>query len=64
LAYAPSRQSKARDESLREGLATNDHALARYRVLTVRSIDAWYDAFDVEPRHPLYLAPAQRVRVW
>jgi endothelin-converting enzyme/putative endopeptidase len=64
LAYAQSWQSKVRDEVLRESLATNGHSPARYRVLTVRNLDEWYGAFDVAPQDPLYLAPAQRVRVW
>ncbi|HMI83995.1 MAG TPA: M13 family metallopeptidase [Polyangiaceae bacterium] len=64
LAYAQCWQSKTRDELLRESLATNGHAPARYRVLTVRNLDDWYQAFAVEPRDALYLAPEQRVRVW
>ena len=64
LAYAQSWQSKVRDELLRESLATNGHAPAHYRVLTVRNLDDWYEAFDVEPRDALYLAPDRRVRVW
>jgi putative endopeptidase len=64
LAYAQCWQSKMRDELLRERLATNGHAPPRYRVLTVRNLDAWYDAFQVDPREALYLAPEQRVRVW
>jgi len=64
LAYAQCWQSKARDKELREALATNGHAPARYRVLTVRNLDDWYQAFEVNPRDPLYLAPEQRVRVW
>jgi predicted metalloendopeptidase len=64
LAYAQCWQSKARDEVLRENLATNGHAPARYRVLTVRNLDDWYQAFSVEPRDALYLAPEKRVHVW
>ena len=64
LAYAQCWQSKMRDEALRERLATNGHAPARYRVLTVRNLDDWYQAFEVEPRDALYLAPERRVRVW
>ena len=26
--------------------------------------DAWYKAFDVQPGQKLYLAPADRVRIW
>ena len=31
---------------------------------TVRNIDAWYPAFGVKPGEALYLAPADRVRIW
>ena len=31
---------------------------------TVRNLDAWYDAFMVKPRQKLYLAPAERVKIW
>jgi len=64
LAYAQCWQSKMRDEVLRERLATNGHAPGRYRVLTVRNLDDWYQAFEVDPRDALYLTPQQRVRVW
>jgi len=30
----------------------------------VRNLDAWYQAFNVEPGRKLYLAPEARVRVW
>jgi predicted metalloendopeptidase len=30
----------------------------------VRNMDAWYPAFDVKPGDKLYLAPAERVRIW
>jgi predicted metalloendopeptidase len=35
-----------------------------YRALTVRNLDAWYSAFDVQEGQAQYLAPEQRVRVW
>jgi putative endopeptidase len=43
---------------------TDGHAPGRYRVATVRNLDAWYRAFDVKPGQKLYLEPAKRVRVW
>ena len=64
LSFAQCWQSKHRDELLRETLATSGHAPARYRVLTVRNMDEWYKAFDVDTRDALYLAPDRRVRVW
>jgi predicted metalloendopeptidase len=35
-----------------------------YRALTVRNLDAWYDAFSVRPGDAQYLAPSDRVRIW
>jgi putative endopeptidase len=43
---------------------TNGHAPGDYRAATVRNEDAWHGAFAVQPAQALYLAPAQRVRVW
>lgn len=64
LAFAQGWQIKQRDERLRQQLATNGHAPAHWRVFTVRNIDAWYDAFSVQPSEPLFLSPNARVRVW
>jgi putative endopeptidase len=41
-----------------------DHAPEMFRVATVRNLDAWYDAFDVEPGQRLYLPPEARTHVW
>ena len=64
LGFAQSWRSKFREASLRRGVLTDGHAPAMYRTATVRNLDAWYGAFDVQPGQALYLAPAQRVRVW
>ncbi len=64
LAYAQGRQTKMRDQTLRSRLATDGHAPAHWRALTVRNIDAWYAAFEVRSTEPLFLAPSARVRVW
>ena len=64
IGYAQSWRSKTREAALRQQILTDGHAPARYRTATVRNIDAWYRAFDVQPGQALYLAPAERVRVW
>jgi putative endopeptidase len=64
LAFAQSWAAKARDASLRAQVATDAHAPARFRAQTVRNIDDWYRAFNVQPGAKLYLAPAQRVQPW
>jgi predicted metalloendopeptidase len=40
------------------------HSPERYRIATVRNLDPWYAAFHVKPEEKLYLAPADRVRIW
>ena len=64
LAYAQSWREKIREPALRQQILTDGHAPAQYRALTVRNIDAWYEAFDVKPGQGLYLTPSERVRVW
>jgi predicted metalloendopeptidase len=64
LSFAQSWQAKQREQSLRARLASNPHAPAQYRALTVRNLDAWYAAFGVKPGQALYLDPDLRVRVW
>lgn len=64
LAFAQSWREKTRDRALRQQIATDGHSPGRYRAQTVRNLDAWYAAFDVKPGEKLYLAPAQRVKVW
>jgi endothelin-converting enzyme/putative endopeptidase len=64
IAYAQTWASKMRDEAMRQRIATDGHAPGMYRALTVRNIDAWYQAFNVQASEAQYLAPEQRVRVW
>jgi len=62
--YASSWRNKAREAAERRGILTDGHAPPQYRTATVRNLDAWYKAFDVQPGQALYLPPEQRVRVW
>ncbi len=64
LSFAQSWCEKIREAALRQRLVTDAHAPDEYRADTVRNLDAWYGAFDVKPGERLYLAPADRVRVW
>jgi putative endopeptidase len=64
IAYAQSWRTKTRTEFLRVLLTTDGHAPDEFRADTVRNIDAWYKAFNIQPGRRLYLAPEARVRVW
>ena len=64
LAFGQTWRSKIRDAALRQRLATDVHAPANFRALTVRNLDAWYPAFEVTSDEKLYLAPQDRVKIW
>ncbi len=64
IAYGQAWRTKMRDAALRQRLATDVHAPPRFRAETVRNIDPWYKAFDVQPDAKLYLKPDQRVKIW
>jgi predicted metalloendopeptidase len=64
ISYAQSWREKTRAPALRNQVLTDGHAPGQYRALTVRNLDAWYEAFGVKPGEKLYLDPGQRVRIW
>ncbi len=64
IAFAQNWGSKSREASARQQVMTDPHAPSQFRAATVRNIDAWYAAFDVQPGEKLYLAPPDRVRIW
>jgi putative endopeptidase len=64
MSFAQSWRGKSREPALRQQVITDGHAPDEYRADTVRNLDAWYEAFAVKPGEKLYLAPAERVRIW
>jgi predicted metalloendopeptidase len=64
LSFAQVWRARFRDPALRQRLLTDAHSPDPWRARTVRNLDAWYRAFDVEPSDSLYLTPDQRVRIW
>jgi predicted metalloendopeptidase len=65
LAWAQVWRELRREEALRNQVATDSHSPALFRVNgVVRNVDAWYEAFDVQPGDALYLAPEERVQIW
>ena len=64
IAFGQNYASKTREAALRQQVMTDSHSPGEYRADEVRNIDAWYAAFDVQPGQTLYLAPADRVRIW
>ncbi|HET6555450.1 MAG TPA: M13 family metallopeptidase [Dyella sp.] len=64
LAFGQSWREKTRDAALRAQVVGNEHAPGRFRAQTVRNIDNWYDTFKPKAGETLYLAPADRVKIW
>ncbi|MEO6582057.1 MAG: M13-type metalloendopeptidase [Sphingomicrobium sp.] len=64
LGWAQVWRRNYREANLRQRLLTDPHAPAVQRTWIVRNFDPWYKAFDVQPGQKLYLAPAERVRIW
>ena len=65
IGWAQVWRGKLRDDALRRQVVGDPHSPRRFRVNgVVRNIDAWYDLFDVKPGDKLYVAPADRVRIW
>jgi len=64
LAYGQAWRWKGRDATVDRLLKTDPHPPSAIRPNTVRNIDAWYQAFNVQPGDKLYLKPEDRVRLW
>ena len=64
LGFAQVWRCKQREPALRQQLLTDPHSPCPVRASVVRNMDPWYDAFGVKPGQKLYLAPADRVRIW
>ncbi len=65
LGWAQVWRQKIREDRLRQQLVSDPHSPSQARVdVPMRNIDAFYDAFGVKPGDPMYVAPADRVRIW
>ena len=64
LGWAQVWRRNYREANLRQRLLTDPHSPSEQRTDIVRNMDPWYPAFDVQPGQKLYLAPADRVRIW
>jgi len=65
LSWAQSWQQKGRDEEVIRLLAIDPHSPNEFRCnQIVRNIDAFYDAFDLQPSDAHWLDADQRVSIW
>ena len=65
LAYANVWAGNIRPEEILQRTKSDPHSLGRWRVNgALPHIGAWYEAFDITPVSPMYLAPEKRVSIW
>lgn len=64
MSFAQVWRWKGRDAAVDQQLKNDPHPPSSIRANTVRNIDAWYDAFNVQPGDKLYLKPEDRVQLW
>ena len=58
-------RGKYRDDRMRQQLVTDPHSPPKYRVqVPMQNIDAFFAAFGIKPGEKMYVAPADRARIW
>ncbi len=64
-AYAGVWGQNITEKEIRNRLLNDVHSQGEWRVKgALPHIDAWYDAFNIKPNDPLYVAPEKRLRLW
>jgi putative endopeptidase len=65
IAAATVWRGKIRDEALVTRVQSGVHAQPEVRATQpLRNTDELFDAFGIVERDPMYLAPAERIRIW
>lgn len=64
IAFARRWHKTLTDDALKKYLATDTHLPPESRANAVRHVDAWYQAFNIQPGDKLYLPPEKRARIW
>jgi len=65
LSYAMLWAANIRDEEILRLTKLDPHSLGKWRVNgALPHIDAWYEAFDIQPTDPMYLPKEKRASIW
>jgi len=65
IGYAQNWNGKLRPEEIRRRVATDPHSPEEFRCNQIlKNVTEFYEAFDVQPGHALYLPESERVRIW
>lgn len=58
-------RTKTRDEAIKNSVKTDPHSPGLYRAyVPLQNVDSFYQAFNLQPRDGMYLAPEKRVKIW
>ncbi|MEY2484612.1 MAG: putative endopeptidase [Verrucomicrobiota bacterium] len=65
LGWAQAWRGKVSDDFVRKQVVSDPHSPRQFRVIgPARDIDAWYDAFKVQPGDKMFVSPENRARIW
>lgn len=65
LAYANVWAGNIRHEEILQRTKSDPHSLGKWRVNgALPHINAWYEAWNITPESPMYIAPENRVSIW
>lgn len=65
LSWAQVWRSNQRPESASSRILTDPHSPEQYRTnAPISNIDAWYNAFNIQPGDKMYKKPADRIKIW
>jgi putative endopeptidase len=65
LSYAQLWRGAQRPEAAAQSILTDPHSPGQYRVNgPITNLDAWYNAFNIQPGDKMYKKPADRIKVW
>jgi putative endopeptidase len=65
LGWAQAWRGKVSDDYVRKQVVSDPHSPRQFRVIgPARNVDVWYEAFKVKPEDKMYVAPAERARIW
>jgi len=65
LGWAQAWRGKVSDDFVRKQVVSDPHSPRQFRVIgPARDIDAWYDAFKVQPGDKMFVPPESRARIW
>uniref|UniRef100_UPI0037BEE708 M13 family metallopeptidase n=1 Tax=Flavobacterium sp. TaxID=239 RepID=UPI0037BEE708 len=65
ISWATIWRSKMRDEAIKNQVKTDPHSPGMYRAyVPLQNVEAFYNAFNIQPNNGMYVAPDKRVKIW